>query len=80
MENDNSASGTPELLTAQLIANEIMIRALFQTHPNQIQVETYLDRMLYQILAQPYYILNPGKSRELKDAIERIRAPGPAEN
>lgn len=79
MKEDKPVAGTPEFFAAQLIAIELMTRALFQLHPNKNQVEIYLDRMLGLTLAQPHYILNPGQAALLKDALHRIRKPGPAE-
>jgi hypothetical protein len=79
MKSDKPEAGTPEFFATQLIANELMTRALFQMHPNKNQVEVYLDRMLGQVLTQPHYILNPGQSALLKEVLDRIRNPGPAE-
>ena len=79
MKQEKPAAGTPEFFAAQLIAGELMIRALFHLHPHKDQVEIYLDRMLGQTLTQPHYILNPGQAALLKDTLRRIRTPGPAE-
>jgi len=53
---EKPAAGSPEFFASRQIASELMIRAMFQMHPNKALVETYLDRMLGQTLAQPYFV------------------------
>ena len=63
-------AGTPEFFAARQVASELMIRALFQMHPNKEQVRLYLDRMLGMSLVQPGLLDQPG----LRGAAD----PGPA--
>jgi hypothetical protein len=71
------AAGSPEFFAARQIASELMLRALFQMHPNKDLVNTYLDRMLGQTLAQPFFLQNLGSADLVKETLENMRVPAP---
>lgn len=76
---EKPSAGSPEFFASRQVASELMIRALFQMHPNKALVETYLDRMLGQTLVQPYFVLNPGAADLVKETLESMRLPAPQE-
>lgn len=73
------AAGSPEFFGARLVASELMLRALFQMHPNKELVNTYLDRMLGQTLVQPYFLENLGAADLVKEVLDGMRFPAPQE-
>lgn len=72
-------AGSPEFVGARQVAAELMLRALFQMHPNKELVNTYLDRMLGQTLVQPYFLENLGSADLVKEVIDGMRFPAPQE-
>ena len=76
---EKPAAGSPDFFAARQVASELMLRALFQMHPNKEFVETYLDRMLGQTLAQPYFLLHPGSADLVKETLAAMRLPAPSE-
>lgn len=70
---------TIELVAARSAANELIVRALFHTHPNLDAARTYAERMLGQTLAQPHYVLNPQHAKTLRETVTFLMTPGPRE-
>lgn len=68
-------AGTPEFFAARQVAAELMIRALYQMHPQKELVRVYMERMLGQTLAQPYLVLHPGHADLVKSTAEGFLAP-----
>lgn len=68
-------AGTPEFFAVRQVAAELMLRALFQMHPNRALVQTYLERMLGQTLAQPYFVLNKGAAALMKSTLSAMQDP-----
>ena len=72
-------AGTPEFFAARQVASELMIRALFQMHPNKEQVRLYLDRMLGMSLVQPGLLDQPGVAALVKQVIAGFVEPPPTQ-
>lgn len=73
-------AGSPEFFAARQVASELMIRALFQMHPNKELVQTYLERMLGMSLVQPGLLMQPGTAALVKQVIAGFVDPGPPED
>jgi len=73
-------AGTPEFFAARQVAAELMIRALFQTHPNKELMQTYLERMLGMALVQPGLLAQPGVAALVKQVIAGFVEPPPPED
>ena len=72
-------ASTIQMVSVREAATELMVRALFHTHPNQQLARTYAERMLGQTLAQPHFVLNPEAGKLLKSTVEFLMQPGPPE-
>ena len=72
--------GTVEFIGSRLSAVELVLRALWVTHPNPQAAMTYLERHLGQTLVQPHMLDDPKLGAALKEYTANLTRPASNES
>lgn len=68
---------TLELMAARTATCELMLRALFQTHPYREMARDYFESMLGQALAQPSFVTRPEYAEAARETAKLLTELAP---